>query len=123
MLQLDARRAFVADRLRLGRALAHLVQNAVTVAPRGSVVTVTTSDDDERGTVRFTVEDHGAGHRARSAPRPLPRFDVREAPGRSRVGGLGLGLAFVRMVAEAHGGVVGVKSAPGYTTIGFEVPA
>lgn len=121
-VQLDARRPFVGDRLRLGRALAHLVQNAVTFAPRGSVVNVATSDDDERGTVRFTVEDQGAGIEPDQLRALFQRFDVREAPGRSRVGGLGLGLAFVRMVAEAHGGVVAVKSAPGYTRIAFEIP-
>lgn len=122
LLQLDARRPFAGDRLRLGRAVAHLVQNAVTFAPRGSVVVVRTSDDDERGTARFTVEDEGAGIEPDQLRALFQRFDVREAPGRSRVGGLGLGLAFVRMVAEVHGGVVAVKSAPGYTRIAFEVP-
>ncbi|HET9013253.1 MAG TPA: HAMP domain-containing sensor histidine kinase [Gemmatimonadaceae bacterium] len=122
MLQLDARRGIVGDRLRLGRALGHLVQNAVTFAPRGSVVTVTTSDDDDRGTVRFAVEDRGAGIEPEQLRALFQRFDVREAPGRSRVGGLGLGLAFVRMVAEQHGGVVAVKSTPGCTKIAFEIP-
>ncbi len=103
LLHLDALRPLVGDRLRLGRALTHLVQNAVTFAPPGTVVTVTTSDVAERDAVRL--------------------FDVREAPGRRRVGGLGLGLAFVRTIAELHGGTVQASSEPGHTTIAFEVPA
>jgi signal transduction histidine kinase len=123
LLQLDARCSLAGDRVRLGRALAHLVQNAVTFAPPGTVVTVTTTDDAERGTVRFTVEDRGAGIEPEQCRTLFQRFDVREAAGRRRVGGIGLGLAYVRTVAEMHGGAVAAKSAPGCTRIAFEVPA
>jgi Signal transduction histidine kinase len=123
LLQLDAQGSIMGDRLRLGRALAHLVQNAVTFAPLGTVVTVTTTDDHERGMVRFVVEDHGVGIEPEQCRALFQRFDVREAAGRRRVGGLGLGLAYVRMVAEEHQGAVAVRAAPGCTRIAFEVPA
>jgi len=122
LLQLDARRSVMGDRLRLGRALTHLVQNAVTFAPPGSVVTVTTSDVAERDAVRFTVEDRGAGIGPEAMRGLFQRFDCREAAGRRRVGGLGVGLAFVRTIAELHGGVVAAKSQPGRTSIAFEIP-
>jgi signal transduction histidine kinase len=122
MLQLDAQASLTGDRQRLGRALTHLVQNAVTFAPPGTVVTVTTMDDPERGMVRFIVEDRGAGIEPEQCRALFQRFDVREAAGRRRVGGLGLGLAYVRMVAEAHRGAVAVRAAPGCTRIAFEVP-
>jgi signal transduction histidine kinase len=121
--QLDATYGLTGDRVRLGRALGHLVQNAVTFAPPGTVVTVTTTDDAERGTVRFTVEDRGAGIEPDQCRALFQRFDVREAAGRRRVGGLGMGLAYVRMVAEEHGGIVTARSEPGCTRIGFEVPS
>ena len=123
LLQLDARRSLAGDRVRLGRALAHLVQNAVTFAPPESVVTVITTDDAERGTVRFTVEDRGAGIEPDQCRALFQQFDIREAAGRRRVGGMGLGLAYVRTVAELHGGAVAARSAPGCTRIAFEVPA
>ena len=123
LLHLDALRPLVGDRLRLGRALTHLVQNAVTFAPPGTVVTVTTSDVAERDAVRFAVEDRGAGIEPQQLRALFQRFDVREAPGRRRVGGLGMGLAFVRTIAELHGGTVQASSEPGHTTIAFEVPA
>jgi signal transduction histidine kinase len=123
LLQLDATCGLAGDRVRLGRALGHLVQNAVTFAPPGTVVTVTTTDDAERGTVRFTVEDRGAGIEPEQCRALFQRFDVREAAGRRRVGGLGMGLAYVRMVAEEHGGIVTARSEPGHTKIAFEVPA
>jgi signal transduction histidine kinase len=122
MLRVEARRSVAGDRQRLARALTHLVQNAVTFAPPGTVVTVTATDDDARGVVRFAVEDRGAGIAPDQMRALFQRFDVREAPGRRRVGGLGIGLAFVRTVAELHGGVVAARSEPGCTKIGFEVP-
>ncbi len=120
--QLDASSRITGDRARLGRALTHLVQNAVTFAPKGTVVTVTTEDVPARGMVRFTVEDHGAGIAPDQLDALFRRFDCREAPGRNRVGGLGMGLAFVRAIAEAHGGTVGAESRAGRTTVWFEVP-
>jgi signal transduction histidine kinase len=122
LLQLEARHGVFGDRQRLARALAHLVQNAVTFAPPGTVVTVATSDVAERDAVRFSVEDRGAGIEPERLQALFQRFDVRDAPGRRRVGGLGMGLAFVRTIAELHGGVVGTTSEPGRTSISFEIP-
>jgi signal transduction histidine kinase len=113
---------FTGDRGRLGRALAHLIQNAVSFAPRGTAVVITTCDDHQRGTVRFTVEDRGAGIEPEQLRTLFQRFDCRETPGRSRVAGLGMGLAFVCAIAEAHGGGVGARSAAGKTEVWMEVP-
>ncbi len=118
-----ATRPLMADRTRLGRALAHLVQNAVTFAPRDTVVTMITDDDAQRGMLRFTVQDRGAGIEPDRLRALFHRFDVRDAPGRTRVGGLGMGLAYVRAIAEHHGGSVGAASAPGQTSVWFEIPA
>lgn len=116
-----AARRIHGDGTRLGRALAHLVQNAASFAPPGSTVLVTTTDDHRRDTVRFSVEDHGAGIDPDQLRALFQRFDCRETPGRSRIGGLGMGLAFVRAVAEAHGGAVGARSEPGCTVVWMEV--
>ena len=117
----EARR-FSGDLGRLARALAHLVQNAVSFAPPGTAVVVTTTDDHRRDTIRFSVEDRGTGIEPHQLRALFQRFDCREVPGRTRIGGLGMGLAFVRAVAEAHGGVVGARSEPGCTEVWMEVP-
>ena len=116
-------RVILGDRARLGRALTHLVQNAVSFAPIGTRVTVTILDDESRGMTRFAVEDRGAGVDPRFAHELFQRFDCREVSGRRRVGGLGVGLAYVRTIAEAHDGRVGAGLEPGRTTFWFEVPS
>lgn len=116
-------RDITGDGARLGRALAHLVQNAVSFAPPATRVTVTISDDAERGMSRFAVEDRGAGVEPQLAHELFRRFDCREAIGRRRVGGLGVGLAYVRTIAEAHDGRVGAGLEPGRTNFWFEVPS
>ena len=119
----SADRVIAGDRVRLGRALAHLVRNAVSFAPPGTPVTVTITDDAARGMIRFAVEDRGAGVNPEQARDLFQRFDCREAIGRRRVGGLGVGLAYVRTIAEVHDGRVGAGLEPGRTTIWFEVPS
>jgi signal transduction histidine kinase len=118
----SAKRHFTGDRGRLGRAVAHLVRNAATFAPAGTAVLITTRDDERRDTVRFTVEDRGVGIQPEQLRALFQRFDCRDTPGRTRVGGLGIGLALVRAIAEGHGGVVGARSVDRKTEVWFEVP-
>jgi signal transduction histidine kinase len=121
VLHLESHRQFVGDRTRLGRALAHLVQNALTFAPPGSLVVVTASDV-RRDAIRFTVEDRGPGIGPEQLRDLFQRFDARETPGRRRVGGLGVGLALVRTIAEQHAGAVGATSVRGHTKFWVEIP-
>jgi len=82
------------------RALGHLLDNAYAHA--ASRVTI------EVGDGRVRVCDDGPGVAAELRPRLFQRFASR------RTGGTGLGLAFVRAVAEAHGGEVTLaERAPG----------
>jgi signal transduction histidine kinase len=118
----QSRRHFMGDRTRLARALAHLVQNAVTFAPHGTSVIVVANEAPDGKGVRFTVEDHGPGIEPERLRQLFAQFDVRESLGRRRIGGLGVGLAFVRVIAERHGGSAGAESEPGRTRFWVEVP-
>ena len=120
-LHVQSNRAVVGDRARLGRALAHLIQNAVTFAPPGSPVIVIAQDAPTGNAIRFTVEDHGPGVDPELLAQLFQHFDVRQAAGRRRIGGLGMGLAFVRAMATAHGGEVGVRSGQGETKFWMDI--
>ncbi len=95
----------------LEQAIINLIDNAVKYSGPGSSVRVEAGQDD--GQVEVKVQDQGVGIPQEHLPRLFERF-YRVDPSRSRkVGGTGLGLAIVKHIAQAHGGKVGVESAPG----------
>lgn len=66
---------------------------------------------------RFTVQDDGPGMDASTAELAFEEAFTTKATG------TGLGLSYVRRVAEAHGGVARLTSRPGHgTTVWFELP-
>ncbi len=79
------------------RALGHLLDNAYAHAESRVTIEVRPG--------RLTVRDDGAGVPAELRERLFQRFASR------RKGGTGLGLAFVRAVAEAHGGTATLHDA------------
>jgi signal transduction histidine kinase len=75
------------------------------------------------GTVRVEVRDRGEGIPAHEADRVFEAYYQAEA-GRKRKAGVGLGLAFSRMIIDAHGGVIWTRPNPGGGTIfAFRLPA
>jgi signal transduction histidine kinase len=104
----------------LRRAMVHVLDNAAKFTPRGAEVAVGVwvagAGDDAR--YRFVVADSGPGideaHRRRILD---PFFQVDATPTREQ-GGVGIGLAFARHVAEALGGGIEVRSPPGMTVAG-----
>ena len=107
------------DRDLVAGALENLLQNAFEATPRASMVTVRTALTLNRHTqaVMLSVEDVGIGMSARTRERALDDFYTTKATGS------GLGLAFVRRVAEAHGGEVSLTSKEGAgTTVRLFLP-
>ena len=104
-----------ADRTALKQIVLNLLTNAIKFTPSGGNITVATVAR-RRGAAAFTVEDTGPGMSAvaiAEALRPVP-LDV---PNTMRDGGgLGLGLPMSRALAEAHGAVLSIDSAPGRGT-------
>jgi len=100
------------DRDRLAVALDALLENAVAHTTPGDHIEVSARLDD--GGVVLAVADSGCGIRDADLRRIFQRF-ARAEPRRSRSsGGLGLGLAIVQAIAEAHGGSVRVQSTFGH---------
>jgi two-component system OmpR family sensor kinase len=99
------------DRDRLRQVVDNLLANVRAHTPAGSPARVAVRRVD--GTAELEVDDSGPGMDADEVEHVFERF-FRADPSRARAsGGVGLGLAIVAAVAEAHGGSVGAASAPG----------
>ena len=100
------------DRDRLAVALDALLENAVSHTSAGDRIEV--GAQVEQDSVVLAVSDSGCGIKDADLQRIFQRF-ARAEPHRSRPsGGLGLGLAIVQAIAEAHGGSVRVQSTFGH---------
>lgn len=107
------------DRDLVARALENLLQNAFEASPATASVTVRTTLTNARQTpgIMLAVEDAGSGMSARIRERALDDFFT------TKPNGSGLGLPFVRRVAEAHGGEVSLTSKEGAgTTVRLFLP-
>ncbi|WP_310742189.1 HAMP domain-containing sensor histidine kinase [Microbispora sp. H13382] len=107
----DAALIVSGDEVRLRQVVGNLMSNARTHTPEGTPITVRVGSRD--GTAYIEVADKGPGLTPEQAARVFERF-YRADPSRTRPsGGSGLGLAIVQSLVEAHGGDVGVETAPG----------
>jgi signal transduction histidine kinase len=77
-----------------------------------------------RGTsVEFTIEDRGAGMSPEDVARVFQPFCRGRGAKQANIAGLGLGLALVRRIVEAHDGKVELRSQRNVgTTVAFRVP-
>lgn len=98
-----------ADRAALRQALANLVDNAVRLAPEGSVIGASCGVDGPWAWA--AVSDEGPGIPADEQGQVFRRFW--RGPGPEGRRGSGLGLAIVDQVMAAHGGAVRLASEPG----------
>ena len=94
----------------LERAAVNLLRNAVQHSATGAEVVL--GLDVAQGHARWWVSDAGPGLDAQQQAQLFQRH-MRLDTQPSRTSGFGLGLYFVRLVAEKHGGKVGVQSMPG----------
>jgi len=99
------------DSTRLGRVIAHLIENAVKYSPDGGEIEVDVSADD--GYVRISVTDHGIGIDASDLEHVFDRFTQADMSDTRSFGGVGVGLYLARQVVEAHRGRIEVDSTPG----------
>jgi signal transduction histidine kinase/ActR/RegA family two-component response regulator len=109
------------DPERLRQVVENLLSNALKFTPEGGIVSIALSHAEVG--VRLTVMDTGAGIRADLLPHVFERFRQGDSTS-TKQAGLGLGLAIVRFVVEAHGGRVRAQSAgPGKgATFAVELP-
>jgi len=107
------------DATRLEQILQNLLDNTVKFSDGGSFVSVQVTADPERQEAIMVVRDDAIGIEPELLPRLFSPFaQADRSLDRSR-GGLGLGLALVKGLAELHGG--GVQASSGGTGQGAEI--
>ncbi|WP_223424654.1 CHASE2 domain-containing protein [Alcanivorax limicola] len=95
----------------LERAVLNLLTNAIKYSEPGGSVDVRLYCD--KGKVCCEVRDQGVGIEQEFLPHLFKRFSRARNAGGARTHGAGLGLRFVKVVAERHSGDIQAQSQPG----------
>jgi PAS domain S-box-containing protein len=108
-VDVPADRPFVsADQARVQQMLWNLLANATKYTHREGRIDVSVAIVN--GDVEIVVRDNGVGIAAQALPHVFERFRQEHAGPTREYGGLGLGLAIVRHLADMHGGAVRAAS-------------
>jgi signal transduction histidine kinase len=103
------------------RVLINLLENAIKFTPVGGKIDVGAQIAQDGMSVNFWVRDSGPGIPASDYERIFEKFT--RLRGRSKPGGLGVGLAFCRLAVNGHNGKIWVESElEKGTTFWFSLP-
>ena len=100
-----------ADREALSRALWNLLENAGKYSPAGSPVRVFARRQGDA--VLLSIEDEGPGIAPAEREKIFQKFMRGSGAKHAGIRGVGIGLALVQGIVEAHGGSVRLESEPG----------
>ncbi len=107
---------------RLMQVIDNLLTNAVKFSNGPNQIQVTLRR--EPGSIMLSVQDHGQGIPVEEHDKLFKPFSKSSARPTAGERSTGLGLSIVKRIVEAHGGIVGVDSAPGRgTTMTVRLPA
>jgi signal transduction histidine kinase/CheY-like chemotaxis protein len=96
------------DPVRLAQILSNLLNNAAKYTDPGGRIALSARRAD--GGVTISVRDNGPGIAPRALPQIFEMFNRGDRQSARHQGGLGIGLALSRRLAEMHGGSIQVKS-------------
>jgi hypothetical protein len=112
------------DPARVAQILWNLVKNAIKFTYEGGQITIRSRNEPGDGRLDIEVQDTGIGIPADLLPRLFNAFEQGEATITREFGGLGLGLAISKALADAHGGaLVAMSQGRGHgATFRLELP-
>ncbi|MCM2278923.1 MAG: PAS domain-containing sensor histidine kinase [Oligoflexia bacterium] len=112
-------RSVVGERNRIYQVLSNLISNAIRHTPERGAISVSAQLRGQE--MRFEVRDTGPG----IPPELVPHIFKRYQKGDSTQSGMaGLGLSIAKAITEAHGGRIGVETAPNAgAAFWFTIPA
>ncbi|HYO61927.1 MAG TPA: ATP-binding protein [Actinomycetota bacterium] len=119
----------VGDERLIRRSIEEVLDNAVKFSPHGGTIrlqakTATGATNGRRRQVQVCVSDEGIGITPEDLPKVFSDFHQLDGSETRAYGGLGLGLAFVQRIVEAHSGSITVESEPDQgTTFTISIPA
>ncbi len=96
------------DVARLQQIFWNIVNNAVKFTPQGGSIAIRSRREDGKAVVE--VQDSGIGIEPESLEKIFSAFEQASADVWRQFGGLGLGLAISRRLAEMHGGTIKARS-------------
>jgi two-component system phosphate regulon sensor histidine kinase PhoR len=97
-----------ADEVHLTNIIHNLLDNANKYSPEAPRITITTANVNENLHIR--IADNGIGLRPEDQKRVFEKYYRVPTGNVHDVKGFGLGLSYVRLMVEAHGGTITVRS-------------
>jgi signal transduction histidine kinase len=112
--------AVMGDAGLLGRAVWHVVENAVRHSPEGGVVRLSGERSDSEARVHIT--DEGVGIEPQHLPLIFEAFYKADESRTQGASAAGMGLTMVKRIMDLHGGRVEVNSSAGHTRFTLSLP-
>ena len=111
----------VADSVHIANCLSNLIENAVKYS--GDEVCISIDASLEHNRLLLSVKDNGIGIPLHEQGRVFEKFYRAQNIPDASLPGIGLGLSYVKLMVEAHGGNITLQSEPGKgTTFTIEIP-
>lgn len=111
----------VGDRVHLENVIHNVLENAVKYSPDRPIISVRSADDGNAFEV--TVSDKGIGIDPAYVGKVFDKYFRVPTGNVHDVKGFGLGLSYVKLVIEKHGGSVSIDSSPGKgTAVNLRLP-
>ena len=104
-----------ADRMHLANIICNLLENAIKYSREAVTIRIDYRKRED-GMVQFTVADNGIGIEKADQRYVFDKFYRSESAKDKAIPGIGLGLSYVKLLVEAHGGSIGLDSTEGEGT-------